>query len=144
MDTEQRTVDAEKRAMAQQRDMEEFKQLGEFFRFYTNLMLQTVTLVLSATGAVVAYMVKESDQSRYGAYGFLIPAALCVGMGAGFLANTLTAAQLRVRLKELKESLGFGLVPHAGILVWALAFFGVVMTVTGGTLTWLFFALRPH
>lgn len=111
--------------------LEEFKLWLELLKFYTNLVLQVVTFVLSATGAVVAYMVTGKESPHAGPYGFAIPALLCIGMGIGFLWYIGAAIELRDRLNALAEDLGFGLKPHAGVLIGSLWFFGIVLVATG-------------
>jgi hypothetical protein len=61
-------------------------------------------------------------------------------MGIGFLINIKPAFELRHRLKTLTVALKFGLAPHASILIRALIFFGVMLTLTGLV---LFIMLRP-
>jgi len=126
-----------------QRALEEFKQLTELLRFYTNLVLQTLTFVLTATGAVVAYVIKDFKEAPYSPYGFAIPAALCIGMGVGFLINVSAARGLLERLRELTNTLRFGLPPHGTILVGSLRFFGILLIATGLGLSILLIRLRP-
>jgi hypothetical protein len=124
------------------RALEEFKQLIELLRFYTNLVLQTVTFVLTATSAVVAYAIKEPIEPSRVRYGYAIPAVLCFGMGVGFLLNILPAIELIDRLRALSQVLKFGLAPHGNILIGALAFFGGVLTMVGIILGVLFARAR--
>ena len=83
-----------------QLELQEFNYLVELFRFYLGLVLETVTFVLGVTGAVVAYVLQDGrSPSRWP--GLIVPCALCVFVGAGFLAATPAAWELKLRVDAL-------------------------------------------
>jgi len=110
--------------------LEEFKAYLGLMQFYLNLVLQTATLAMTVTSGVVAYVVKGEGLPRRRGFAMLLPAALCAGLGVGFLHQTSAAVELRDRLVKLAHELKFGLAPHGDILVSSLAGIGSLLLVT--------------
>jgi hypothetical protein len=111
--------------------LEEFKTYSGLLEFHLGLVLQTVTLAMTVTSAVVAYLVKSDGTLKSRAWALLLPALLCGGLGIGFVCQRGAAQELQDRLVELARELHFGLAPHAGILVNAVTWLGVMLIVTG-------------
>src|SRR2546422_940271 len=101
--------------------LEEFKNLSALLTSYLTLVMQTMTLAMPVAGGMAAYAIKGDGKRSARAYALILPAALCGGLGAGFLLKHAAAVQLEQRLAELTVSLHFGVAPHASILVNALA-----------------------
>ena len=119
----------------------EYQELSELFRFYLGLVLQTVTFTLGVTGAVVTYVLKDR-KSRDEVFGLLIPAALCLAMGIGFLRGVFYSDELGSRLRELAGALRVGLPPHVNTLSGSLGFFGGLLLLVGIALLIAFVRLR--
>jgi uncharacterized membrane protein len=111
--------------------IEEYKALTGLYQYYLGLTVQTVTLAMTVTSGVVAYAVKGEGNPQRRAYALALPAALCIGLGAGFLMQRAPAVQLKSRLDALTKEFGFGLAPHVSILVNAVTWLGLLMLVTG-------------
>ncbi len=111
--------------------LEEFKSLVGLLQSYLTLVLQTATLAMTVASGVVAYMLKGEGKPRQRAFGMLLPATLCTGLGIGFLLQISAANDLRERLVDLAKSLGFGLAPHGSILVSSLLGLGTLQLLTG-------------
>jgi hypothetical protein len=110
--------------------LEEFKALSGLLQFYLGLVLQTVTMAMTVTSAVVAYLVKSEGTPRRRALALSLPAALCGGLGVGFLGQRSATQELRDRLVVVAGKLGFGLAPHGEVLVSAVTWLGALLIVT--------------
>jgi len=113
--------------------LEELRELLELFRFYLGLVLETLTFVLGMTGAVAAYSIKDGrPETRV--YAMLVPCALCLFIGVGFLVGVYPAWELKVRVDQLARTLAFGLAPHTIALPWSLGVCGILLIGVGATL----------
>ena len=111
--------------------LEEFKASVALYQNYLGLTLQTVTFALTVTSGVVAYVMKREGNPQQQAFALVLPAALCIGLGAGFIGQRTAAIALKMQLEVLTAKLGFGLAPHGSILVNAVTWLGLLMLVTG-------------
>jgi hypothetical protein len=110
--------------------LEEFRQLSESLRFYLTLVVSTSTLVLGATGLVLSNLLKKEGSLGLRSLAFLLPAAMCLWLGVGLRKWIGAAVELRDRLHDLGEQLGFELGPRGGILVGTLESLGALFIAT--------------
>lgn len=77
--------------LQEQRDLEEFQRLSLVFQFYLELVLKAFVGTLGIAGGVTTFTLRKDVLDPHtSALGILLPAALCFGMGLGFLIATLS------------------------------------------------------
>ena len=92
---------------------------------------------------MTTFALKKSDvlETKISALGLLLPAALCLGIGSGFLVALRSSFQIGRALDELKILLKLRVAPHSANLWLSLIGFGVLLTGCGIGLLWLGVAL---
>jgi hypothetical protein len=117
-----------KRSLQDQRDLEEFQRLTELFKFYLELVLKVFVATLGIAGGVTTFaLTKNALDPQNSARAVLLPAALCLGMGLGFLVALRSSFQVGRALEDLKKVLKLRVAPHGANLWIALAGFGVLL-----------------
>ena len=109
---------------------EELATLSDLYISYLGLILNTFTFVIGISGAMLAYVLKES-KSRFVVYSLFIPSFICLTMGIGFILSVPKARVLGEALKELQVTLNLSLVAHSEILIYTLTGFGIFLIITG-------------
>jgi hypothetical protein len=128
--------------LEERRQLEDYQRLSLLFQFYLELTLKAFTFALGIAGGVSAFVLgKNLSDPHLAAFGLLLPAALCTGMGFGFLWALPSSLQLNKALKTLKNSLNRSLAPHALNLTATLFGFGLLLIACGTFLAWLFFVI---
>jgi len=122
------------------RRWDDYKHLSDLFQFYLELVFKAFTFTLGVSGAVVTFVLgKEVQDDRHtAAFGILLPAVLCIGMGIAFLRAIPSAHELTDALNRLKVALGLELAPHGRNLSTGLTWFGILLVVAGVFLCGLF------
>ena len=128
--------------LEEKRQLEDYQRLSKLFQFYLELTLKAFTFALGIAGGVTAFVLgKDVSDPRLAAFGLLLPAVLCSGMGLGFLWAVPSSFQLNKALQTLKKSLSRSLAPHTLNLTASLAGFGVLLILCGIFLAGLFFVI---
>jgi hypothetical protein len=124
------------------RDLEDYQRLSALFQFYLELVFKAFTFALGIAGGVGAFVLgTDVPDRRLAAFGLLLPAVLCIGMGFAFLRAVRSSLELNSALQTLKNSLRLSLAPHATNLTAALKGFGMLLLICGIFLAWLFFII---
>ena len=77
------------------RDLEDYQCLSALFQFYLELVFKAFTFALGIAGGVSAFVLgKDVPDRRLAAFGFLLPAVLCIGMGFTFLRAVHSSREL--------------------------------------------------
>lgn len=133
---------SEELPLEERRKLEDYQRLSALFQFYLELVLKAFTFAIGIAGAVSAFVLGNDVADRTLAkYGLLLPALLCIGMGAAFLRSIRSARELDAALQNLRDDLGRVLAPHAENLVAGLKGFGLLLIVSGLVLFGLFVGL---
>jgi hypothetical protein len=133
----------------ERRQLEDYQRLSALFQFYLELVLKAFTFALGIAGGVAAFLLGKDVHDRpLAAYGLLLPAVLCIGMGAAFLRAVHSSLELNEALQTLKNELHRSLAPHATNLTAALKGFGILLIICGIILVGLWgtlaFGLDDH
>jgi len=116
----------------EQRALEEFKRLSDLFQFYLQLVLNTFIFALGIAGGVCAFVLgKDNPHPRLAAFGLLLPATLCIGLGVAFLRGMDSSFELNQALQALKRYLNRTLAPHAINLTKSLQWLGYLLIISG-------------
>ena len=127
------------------RRWDDYKHLSDLFRFYLELVFKAFTYTLGISGAVVAFVLGKDGPDRHvAAFGILLPAVLCLGMGVAFLFGISSARELTVALQKLRADLDLKLAPHGRNLSVGLLGFGALLVVAGCCLLALFYVVFRH
>jgi hypothetical protein len=134
---------SEERPLQEQRDLEELTRLSDLFKFYLELVLKVFVATLGIAGGVTTFVLtKQVLNPQTSAFGLLLPAALCLGMGLGLFVAMFSSFELAWALKELKKVLGLRVAPHGANLWLALSGFGILLFLCGCFLVWLSLAIH--
>jgi hypothetical protein len=116
-----------------------YQRLSALFQFYLELVFKAFTFALGIAGGVSAFVLgKDVSDERLAAFGLLLPALLCGGMGAPFVQAVPSSKELKGALQKLKLELELTLAPHASNLTAALRYLGYLLIACGFILLGLF------
>jgi hypothetical protein len=77
------------------RDLKDYQCLSALFQFYLELVFKAFTFALGIAGGVSAFVLgKDVPDRRLAAFGLLLPAVLCIGMGFAFLRAVHSSREL--------------------------------------------------
>jgi hypothetical protein len=90
------------------------------------------SLQLGIAGGVCAFVLgKDNPHPRLAAFGLLLPATLCIGLGVAFLRGMDSSRELNQALQALKRYLNRTLAPHAINLTKSLQWLGYLLIISG-------------
>jgi hypothetical protein len=116
----------------------QYNLLSELYKFYLELLANSILVIFGITGGIVAYTFSNANNPII-KWSLMLPLLFCIAVAFLCLRGMRQAKELQQEIEVIRGKLHIGLAPHVDVLVYALLGAGIMFVLVAAAIFVVFF-----